>query len=637
MKLIKSRIGLANYSWKSLFEASFFCAYLYAFLEWLFIVTKPSFFSAVSLIQKIRILLFSGSLLVGITFLGMALLFGLACLLRGEWVQALLRNLGAFILAMIIAALGLLLVDNFTYTIFKFGIISTQGWSTFLYLIGFLLLLLYSFLEIKKSLSSFDGWIAKQKMRRLLDLALILVLVASFAFNYERPETNGQEFSAGAQVKSENYPNILLITADGLNAINTSAYGYERDTTPRIKALAEHSLVAENAFNNSGNTMGSVISMYTGKYPTETRTLYAPDILKGKDSYQHFPNILKQIGYYNIQYTYPHHADAYVRNVLAGFDEANGKTLQQNVVLNELNKYLKTDYAYFQYELGNRIVDRMRHIFFNKRMISQEELLFGTTQNFHDQDKIEKIFQVFKTSDQPVFAHLHWMGTHGVKFLPTQRTFSKGKDINNQPNWDVDFYDDSIIDFDAGVGQIIDRLSAMGIYQNTILIISSDHGQNYITNKRIPMIIHFPGDRYQQTIQSDVQILDIAPTLLAYLQVEKPVWMEGTSLLNGEPGDRPILGVGVGKNVRVEDREMVAADIKPPFYQFGFVSVVYRGNWYRLDLGDYHWEEGQVVGYTGAATTFLDGATVLSWMRERFKKDGFDTTSLMQFSKISKK
>ncbi|MBE0697941.1 MAG: sulfatase-like hydrolase/transferase, partial [Anaerolineaceae bacterium] len=433
------------------------------------------------------------------------------------------------------------------------------------------------------------------------------------------------------------YPNILLITADGLSANSTSAYGYQRDTTPRIKALAEHSLVAENDFNNSGNTMGSIFSIYTGKYPTQTRTLYAPDILKDKDSYQHFPNILKQMGYYNIQYTYPHHADAYVRNLLAGFDEANGKTAQQNNVQNELNKYFKTDSAYYLVELGNRIIDRLRHIFFIKRMISQQALLLGDTQNFHDQEKVERIFQVLQTSQQPVFAHLHWMGTHGATFHPQQRAFSAGKDIQKQALWDVDFYDDSILDFDAGVGQIIDRLTALGIYDNTILIIGTDHSQAYLTTQRIPLIIHFPANQYQQTIQTDVQNLDIAPTLLAYLQVGIPTWMEGASLLNGAPAERPIFGVGVGNKIKVEAREVVSEDLKPPFYQFGFISVVYCGHWYQLDFSDYEWDEGLVAGDTSSCTTAATDETVLGWMRERLAKDGFDTAVLSDFSKIARK
>jgi len=45
-----------------------------------------------------------------------------------------------------------------------------------------------------------------------------------------------------------NYPDIILITADGLDAEHMSSYGYSRITTPNIQELMEYSLVAKNAY-----------------------------------------------------------------------------------------------------------------------------------------------------------------------------------------------------------------------------------------------------------------------------------------------------------------------------------------------------------------------------------------------------
>lgn len=599
-------------------------------MEWLFIVTKPSFFSAVSFAKKVRILLFTGAFLSTILLAAAGVLFIFSRVLRGAKVQSILLSGGVLILAVVSGCLGLLLFDNFTYTVLKFGIISSEGFITFLYLTGFIILCGYLFLNIKKNLTAFDQKMANKGFRKYVDAAITAVLLAALILNYERPDTYSSQFASFAQHEREDLPNIILITADGLNAANTSVYGYERDTTPRLRELAAESLVAENAFNNSGSTMGSVISIYTGKYPTQTRTLYAPDILKGKDAYQHLPNILKSLGYHNIQYTHPHHADAFARNVLSSFDEANGKIVQPNNIQEQFNRYLDTDYAYFFYEISNRIADRLRHITFNKKMVARQDLILGETKRFDDQAKIDRILQVIEESSQPVFAHLHWMGTHGATFLPNHRTYSQGKDTASQVMWDVDFYDDSILDFDAGVGQVIDRLTAIGEYNNTILVIGSDHGQNYVTNKRIPLIIHFPSGQHHAVIQSNVQNIDIAPTLLDYLGVEKPAWMNGTSLLPGEPGDRPIFGTGVGKDVEVERGSLVVETLKPPFYQFGYISVIYCGTWYRLDLVNYAWMEGPVEGYTGSCseTSPIDRNAVLNWMVNRLREDGFDTSSI---------
>lgn len=621
---------MVKHSWLSLFEGAVVCAWSYVFLEWLFIVTKPSFFSAVPLGQKVRVLLFSASLLTALVLLSLAGLFLIARVIRNQAVDHMLRGLGALALAVILASLGLLLLDNFTYTVLGFGIVSISGLMVLPYLIGFLLLIGYFVLDVKKFLAALDRWLSPRAWRRYFDLGLAVLLVAVLVLTYQRPFGIAKAGLLAEEGEDRKTPNILLITADGLDANHTSLYGYERETTPNLEALAEDSLVALNAFNNSGNTLGSVLSMYTGKYPTTTRALYAPDILKGEDAYQHLPNILRQLGYYNIQYTYPHHADAYVRNVLEGFDEANGKTQQQNAILSQLNRYMATDAAYFQYELANRLIDRLRHITFNKRMLTQQEILFGTTQTFNDPEKIDKVFQVLDNSSQPVFAHVHWMGTHGPLRKPNNRTYSAGKNIEAQEPWDVDIYDDSILDFDDAIAHLIDDLKEKGIYDNTILIISSDHSQNNGTLTRIPLLIHFPEGQYHGKLGSSVQIIDLPPTVLDYLGLRQPEWMEGVSLLKGEPGERPIFAVGIGTNIKLDKREVVTDLLKPPFYQFGFMSVVYCGAWYELDLTSYQWRRGEVPGADYACPDDTTDATVMGWMRDRLAVDGFDVSSLSE-------
>lgn len=632
MQNLIRRFLTVKHSWISLFEGAVVCAWAYVFFEWLFIVTKPSFFSAVPMGQKVRVLLFSAALLGVLVLLSLAGLYLIARVFRNQPVDRVLRGLGALVLALILASLSLLLFDNFTYTVFGFGIISTAGLTVLPYLIGFLLLIGYFFMDVKKFLSALDRWLEPRAWRTYFNLGIAILLAAVLVLSYQQPHRTAQASLLAEEGEGRKTPNILLITADGLDADHMSLYGYERETTPNIKALAEDSLLALNAFNNSGNTMGSVVSMYTGKYPTTTRALYAPDILKGEDAYQHLPNILRQLGYYNVQYTYPHHADAYVRNVLEGFDEANGKTQQQNVFLNKLNRYLSTDTAYFQYEVANRLIDRLRHITFIKRMLTQQEILFGTTQIFNDPEKIDKVFRALNNSSQPVFAHIHWMGTHGPLREPKNRTFSAGKSIEAQEPWDVDIYDDSILDFDDAIAHITDDLKEMGIYDKTILIISSDHSQNNGTLKRIPLLIHFPEGQHRSELRSSVQIIDLPPTLLDYLGLRQPEWMKGVSLLKGEPGERPIFAVGVGTTIKLDKREVVTDLLKPPFYQFGFMSVAYCGMWYELDLTSYQWRSGEVPGAVNACPDHPTDETVLGWMRDRLAVDGFDVSPLNEVS-----
>ena len=196
---------------------------------------------------------------------------------------------------------------------------------------------------------------------------------------------------------------------------HTSLYGYERDTTPTLKALAATSLVAENAFPNSSNTMSGLLSIYTSKYPTQTRVLYAPDILKNADAYQHMPGILKSLGYYSAQFTHAYFADAYSMNMLSAFDIANGRTIGGGIY-GLINKIFTSDYAYFIYQVSTRVTDRLGHISFLSQMTSNEALVEGKAQTFPDQQKVDDIVKILAEAKQPVFIDLHWLGTHGPTF-----------------------------------------------------------------------------------------------------------------------------------------------------------------------------------------------------------------------------
>ena len=64
-------------------------------------------------------------------------------------------------------------------------------------------------------------------------------------------------------------PNVVLICMDTVRADHLGCYGYERDTTPRLDALAARSVRFEDASATSGWTKPSVPSFLTGTYPCQ--------------------------------------------------------------------------------------------------------------------------------------------------------------------------------------------------------------------------------------------------------------------------------------------------------------------------------------------------------------------------------
>ncbi|MEJ2600805.1 MAG: hypothetical protein P8Z00_20910, partial [Anaerolineales bacterium] len=112
--------------------------YFYVFMEWLFFVTKPSFMDVMGLEKKFEVLMVSGLLLSIFCFSFLVILLGLS---YAPWLST---NWKFFLYAagllptIFLATTSLLLVDNFTYTVFKFGIATTHSIFRGLYALLFL-------------------------------------------------------------------------------------------------------------------------------------------------------------------------------------------------------------------------------------------------------------------------------------------------------------------------------------------------------------------------------------------------------------------------------------------------------------------------------------------------------------------
>lgn len=627
MKFLKNINQFFPFKWISITVVTILVLFVYVFMEWIFLVTKPSFMSPIGFFEQLSIFFITTSLFITI-YLFLVAIFALLSQIKINLLRNLIISLSFFIPGFIAAFLILLLIDNFTYTLFRIGIVTSSGLFRAFYGILFLVLIFGSVKQIYKYTNQIE--VLFQKITKRSRIILLSIVLLVFVFVGTIPVITQYFNSTGLDVvtQSSKRPHIFLITADGVNAENMSLYGYERETTPFLNEMANSSLVAQNAFSNSANTTGSIISIFTSKSPIETHVLYPPDILKSEDVYQHLPGILKLNGYYTAQFSFDHYVDAYNLNLQNGFDEANGRSNQSNI-LNKINKFLPTNIGYFVYELSNRILDRIRHIFFIKKM-TNPFLEVKSPKGYNDEDKFDSLMVLMETVKKPVFAHIHWMGTHGARFYPKNQVFSAGKDADRgvQAEYDLDFYDDSILEFDQAMSVFYHELESRGLLENSIIIVGSDHGQRFKTYKRLPLIFWFPNGEFQSKLYNNAQNMDIAPTILDYLDMDQPQWMKGNSLLKNIPQNRPIFSTGVG-NVEVENGAVVPQTIKPPFYQFGFLGVVICDNWYRLNLDDFTWEEQKISEYVGMCETKEPTQVeVLEMMKDFLDQNGYDISSI---------
>src|SRR6185436_9067695 len=131
--------------------------------------------------------------------------------------------------------------------------------------------------------------------------------------------------------------------------------------------------------------------------------------------------------------------------------------------LNMISKGLPRDKAIFTDEILKRLIDRVRHIFFIAKMSNPYFLVTQMPAERVDMERWENLRHEIRTAKQPLFVHIHLMVTHGKTFNPVEQKFSAGQAIATQSDWNDDLYDDSILEFDKNVGELVDYLREMDL------------------------------------------------------------------------------------------------------------------------------------------------------------------------------
>lgn len=586
----------------------FISAFFYALMEWLFYVTKPSFFDALPTRDVIDALIVSGALL---STIGAGLTLALFALLKIGTLISRLPRVSAYMLATIpvvyLTATELLLLDTFTYTLLGIGIVKYADYRRYIYAILFLALLAYNFRWISRELLA-DHW-KRLKTHYTVALSSLLALLASYSIMaYQQPDATAL---AASGKPDTSLPNILILSGDGIEATRMSAYGYERKTTPFIDSLLDSSLVFENHFTNSAVTTASVISMLTGKLPTATKVIYRPDILRGADSYTHLPGLLRNLGYFNADITTRHYVDARDINMKNGFHWANGRSLvnEEESLLARFSRAYPAAGIFIE-GTSQRLSDRVFHIL----NIHDMDNPFSTVANLKadlpkrkggvdsDLEKIDQLQTMItqaKENHQPFFMSVHLLGTHGPYFPIVNPHYSEG--MEQKEKWMVDFYDDAVKDYDFHVKTIVEFLKKEGLYENTLLILNTDHGMNWSYLEPLPLIIRFPNAQYTGVVKTNSQRVDITPTILDYLEQPIPDWMNGQSLLQQDRDNlEPIFIVNRAFILLNKLGWAETVKSRPPFYSLNTLAVVYCNSWYQLELSTAAFTQGAVETHTNA-------------------------------------
>lgn len=369
--------------------------------------------------------------------------------------------------------------------------------------------------------------------------------------------------------------------------LDTQLMWVDRETTPFVKSLLPELLVAENHLPNNEATAGSIAALLSGKLPTATRVFYPEDAFLGDDVFQHLPGLLRSWGYTNADIGLRFFADAHDMNMRQAFHVGVGRRLETLGPLEWLRPRLTSE-AYFLDLLQERIGNRLRYAFGLQDVADPYQAPWNPETD-SDANRMAELRGFLEEARRPFFAHVHLMGTHGDRFYPTLRHFSAGSE-QTEP-WMRDFSDDAILQFDAYVAEALQFLKDIGDYEDTLIIINSDHGSQWTIDRRLPLLVRFPHQEHRGRLTWNLQRIDIAPTIVDFLGGHIPAWMTGRSLIGREPNPRrPIFSFLSTDSDRSREG--------PPFYNLRAVQVALGDRLYRLDL------------HTGESRTWrIDGHT----------------------------
>ncbi|OGF67213.1 MAG: hypothetical protein A2Y62_03145 [Candidatus Fischerbacteria bacterium RBG_13_37_8] len=282
-------------------------------------------------------------------------------------------------------------------------------------------------------------------------------------------------------------PNIILITLDTVRADHIGFYGYKTIETPNIDALAAKSVTFLNAYTPSPMTLPSHASILTGLYP-QTHNVHDNDIFQLRKSIETIAEFLKKKNYNTAAFVSSTILNAHY-GLNQGFD-----------TYDDLNKY---------WSGGNIAVER------------------------HAETTTSSACDWIQKSQSPFLLWIHYFDPH-FPYNPPDPYSEKYKD---KP------YDGEIAYMDYFIGELLSCLYKKYNKDKLVIIVAGDHGEGlndheeekhgiflYNSTVKVPFFIKIPQQKPLK-LNENVCLVDIVPTLLDYLSIPLPQYLEGKSLL----------------------------------------------------------------------------------------------------------
>lgn len=354
----------------------------------------------------------------------------------------------------------------------------------------------------------------------------------------ENPRANlasGKPIPASLKEK----PNILIFTVDTLRADYLGTYGHEGNPSPVIDAIAADGLVFENFFASASWTRSSFASLWSSRIPsshnTDTKAARMPDELELLSEVMQGAGVTTGNFANNINVTSTFNFDqGWDTYIYESPDYSFGAT--------------ESVFGLTFYKVVHKVNERLGGAKHVSSFYQPVEVLLEDAQAFINANSSARWMlgvHLMEPHD-PYFEHPYLDGTGSKEFngVGFARAEVESPELS-QSEYLKRVYLDEIRHMDLKMAPFIEWLKTEGLYDNTLIVITADHGEEfgehggfwhgttlYEEQIHIPLILKLPKNELAGTrVQWQSRSIDVAPTLTAAMGIEPSEQWEGSDLL----------------------------------------------------------------------------------------------------------
>jgi len=322
---------------------------------------------------------------------------------------------------------------------------------------------------------------------------------------------------------------IVLISCDTLRADHLSCYGYQRETTPRLDAWAGETVLFENAIAQETWTPTSHMTMLTGLYPKHHGVSPNTNLAEAAPT---LAEMLAGNGYLTAGYTGHSWWLLPWRGFAHGFDVYDTPEHFRDV--RETNTLVRT-------WLERHATGRVFLFVHNYDLHSRAE--GGPYQRTYDPGDAR--YHTFsKGMPQPRRIERPEPGRPGFTQFLQAHNQGQLSITDSEQRYLAACYDDCVRYVDEAVFDLLQTLKGQGLYEQALIIVSSDHGEEFGEHGRyghtqvyeeccrVPLMVKFPHGRFAgRRIPDVVQLTDLYATILDVAGCPAPNGTDGHSLV----------------------------------------------------------------------------------------------------------